>query len=260
MNKKYNIYSIHYSCSGFHNGGAIAPTVCCIALYNIKTKKMKSFSVDNNIKQGKSIMESEQILLRDFVEFFKSIKTPFIIHWNMDSLEYGFKAIMARCENFGIYEIKFDEIIDFNLSKYSNNNLLDTLEINDCKSVSVLSGKEEALCFNKRDYNTVKYSTEAKAYGLAEVFKKYVYGNWLLDEKTSQNTEKELINTPTGLKLYKMLCDISTSTEQIYNIINILKTDTDKEYIINVIEQGKTNINLLEFLACEYMNGKKITK
>lgn len=258
MNKKYDIYSIHYSCSGFYNGGAVAPTICCIALYNIKTNKIKAFSLQNGIKQGKSIIESEQILLQEFVEFFGSIKNPFIIHWGMDSLEFGFKAIMARCENFGIDEVNLDKIIDFNLAKYSNYNLLGTLEINDCKSVSVLSGKEEVLCFNKRDYNMVKHSTETKAYGLAEVFKKYVDGNWSPNKETSENTEKELINTPTGLKLYKMLSDITSSAEQIYKIINILKTDSDKEYIIKVIEQGKTNINLLEFLAYEYMNGKKV--
>ena len=257
MNKKYNIYSIHYSCSGFYNGGAVAPTICCIALYNMRTKNMKSFSIANGIKQGKSIIESEQNLLFEFIEFFNSIKTPFIIHWNMDSLEYGFKAIMARCENFGIDEINLDKIIDFNLSKYSDFNLLDTLKINECKSVSVLSGKEEALCFNNRDYNIVKHSTEAKAYGLSEIFKKYVDGNWQFDKETSKNTEKELVNTPTGLKLYKLLCGITKYAEKIHNILTILKTDADKKFIIQAIEQGKNNINLLEFLACEYMGSKK---
>lgn len=257
MNKNYNIYSIHYSCSGFHNGGAIAPTICCIALYDIKTKQMKSFSLTEEIKQGKSIIESEQILLQKFVEFFNSIKSPFIIHWNMDSLEYGFKAILARCENFGITEPDLNNIIDFNLAKYSNFNLLDTLNVNNCKSVSVLSGREEAFCFNKRDYNLVKLSTESKAYGLSEVFKKYVDGNWIYDNDNSENMEKELINTPAGVKLYKLLSDITSSSEQIYNILNILKTDIDKEFIINAIEHGKTNINLLEFLANEYMSSKK---
>jgi len=258
MNKKYDIYSIHYSCSGFHNGGAVAPTICCIALYNIKTKKMKSFSLQEGIKQGKSIMESEQMLLQEFVEFVNNINTPFLIHWNMDSLEYGFKAIMARCENFGIEDIDISKVIDFNLFKYSNFSLLDTLENNNCKSVSVLSGKEEAFCFNKRDYKSVTLSTEAKAYGLAEVFKKYVDGNWAYDGGKSENIETELVNTPTAVKLYKMLSDITTSAEQIYNILKVLKTDEDKLFIIQAIEQGKTNINLLEFLACEYMNSKKV--
>ena len=104
----------------------------------------------------------------------------------------------------------------------------------------------------------VKLSTEAKAYGLAEVFKKYVNGNWSYDNESCEQTEKTLVNTPTSLKLYKMLCDITSSSEQVHNILNTLKTDTDKEYLIKIIEQGKKNINLLEFLACEYMNNKKV--
>lgn len=256
MDKKYNIYSIHYSCSGFHDGGAIAPTICCIALFNIRTKKMKSFSITDGIKQGKSVMESEQNLLKEFVEFFNSIKTPFIIHWNMDSLEYGFKAIMSRCENFGLPDLELDKAVEFNLSKYSKFNLMDTLEISNNKSVSVLTGKQEAYCFNKRDFKTVKLSTEAKAFGIAEIFKQYVDGNWKPDNQTSENTEKELVNTPTGLKLYKLLCGLTKYAEKIHNILTILKTDSDKEFLIQAIEQGKTDINLLEFLANEYIDSK----
>lgn len=258
MNKKYNIYSIHYSCSGFYDGGAIAPAICCIALYDIRTKKIKSFSITDGIKQGKSIVESEQNLLNEFVEFFNNIQNPFIIHWNMDSLEYGFKAIMSRCENFGLKDLELDKAVDFNLSKYSQYNLLSTLEISNNKSVSALSGRQEACCFNKRDFKTVKLSTEAKAYGIAETFKQYVDGNWKSDNQTSENTEKELVNTPTGLKLYNLLCGITKYAEKIHNILTMLKTDSDKEFLIQAIEQGKTDINLLEFLASEYIDSKKL--
>ena len=234
MNKKYDIYSIHYSCSGFYRGGAISPTICCIALYNIKTKNLTSFSLQDGINQGLSMIDSERLLLNSFVEFFNKIETPFLIHWNMGMLEYGFKAIMARCENFGITNLNINNSIDFDLAKYSSFNLLSTLAVNNCKKVTTLSGKEEASCFNKRDYNLVKLSTEAKAYGLAEVFKKYVNGNWSYDNESCEQTEKTLVNTPTSLKLYKMLCDITSSSEQVHNILNTLKTDTDKEYLIKI--------------------------
>lgn len=79
MNKKQNIYSIHYSCSGFYNGGALAPSICCIAVYNIKTEKIHCFSLDDYIKNGNSLMDAEKLLLGDFVEFFNKIKR-FIFH------------------------------------------------------------------------------------------------------------------------------------------------------------------------------------
>ena len=92
----------------------------------------------------------------------------------------------------------------------------------------------------------------------AELFKKYTIGTWCCDSDAAKKTEKNLVNSPAGLKLYKMLCDISNSQEKIYELMQILKTDIDKEFLINAIEDGKTNINLLCFLAKEYINSKKV--
>ncbi len=256
MNKKQNIYSIHYSCSGFYNGGAIAPSICCISVYNIKTEEMHSFSLDNYIQKGNSLMEAEKLLLTDFTEFFNKINCSFFIHWLMDGETYGFKAILARCLNFGINNLELNKLIDFNLASCSDFNLIDTLEQHNYKKVTVLHGKNEAIGFNNQNFKIVALSTEAKAIGLAELFKKYTKGTWCCDVSTAEQTEK-LINTPMGIKLYKMLSDITNSKEKIHEIMQNLKTDKDREFIIKAIEDGKTNINLLEFLTLEYMNGQK---
>ncbi len=256
MTKKQNIYSIHYSCSGFYNGGALAPSICCIAVYNIKTEEMHSFCLDNYIKKGYSLMESERLLLKDFVEFFNKIGNSFFIHWLMDGETYGFKAIFARCLNFGIDNLELNNFIDFNLASCSNFSLIDTLEENNCKKVTVLNGKNEAIGFNNQNFKIVALSTKAKAIGLAELFKKYTKGTWCCDIETAEQTEK-LINTPMGIKLYKMLCDITNCQEKIHTIMQVLKTDEDREFIINAIDDGKTNINLLEFLTLEYVGSKK---
>ncbi len=257
MNKKQNIYSIHYSCSGFYNGGALAPSICCIAIYNIKTEEMHSFSLDNYIKQGKSLMEAERLLLTDFTEFFNKINDSFFIHWLMDGATFGFKAIWARCSNFGIDNLELNKLIDFNLANCSDFNLIDSLEENNCKKVTVLHGKNEAIGFNNQNFKIVALSTEAKAIGLAELFKKYTKGTWCCNVEMAEQTEK-LINTPMGIKLYKMLCDITNSQEKIHEIMQVLKTDEDREFIIKAIKEGKTNINLLEFLTLEYVNCKKL--
>lgn len=248
-----NIFSIHYSCSGFYNGGSLAPSICCIALYDINKEKLHSFNIDKYLKQGKSLMESEKLMLKDFVKFFNTISKGFFVHWLMDGPTFGFKAIYARCENFGIEELGIYDINAFNLSDSIGFTLLDALEENNCKKVTVLSGKDEATGFHNKNYKLVALSTEAKAYGLAELFKKFTSGNWNKSEKT----EKELINTPNGIKLYKMLCDISSSQEKIYEIMSMLKTDEDRESVINFIDNDYVNINIVEFYIHQLINCKK---
>lgn len=100
--KEHDTYTIHYSCDGFYNGGAYAPAICTISLVNYATKELHSFALNNYLVQGKSLIESEQLMLKDFVGLYQNLNNPIFVHWNMDGLEYGFNAIRARAENFGI--------------------------------------------------------------------------------------------------------------------------------------------------------------
>jgi hypothetical protein len=164
-----NSFVIHYSCNGFYGGGSVAPTVCAIAIVNLKTNELHSFSLQDYIIQGKCLIEAEKQLLVDFINFFNNLKNPIFIHWNMTGLEYGFKAIRARCENFGFYDFSFNDLktIDFNL--VTSRSLIWLLKEYYCDSLDILSGKEELSCFEKRNYNAVKLSTEAKTKGLRKV-------------------------------------------------------------------------------------------
>lgn len=178
--REQNTYSIHYACSGFYYGGAITPSICAISIVNMKTKELHTFALHNYIIQGKSLMESEQQLLIDFINFYKSLSNPMFIHWAMDSLEYGFKAIFARAENFGIYDFDLGKMQDINLNNLIDYNLIKSLEMNNCNQITVMNGKDEAICFNKQDFNLVKLSTEGKVYGILNLFEKYI-SNDLVD-------------------------------------------------------------------------------
>lgn len=168
--KEKETHAIHYSCSGFYNGSAIAPTICCITMTNLKTLEKNIFALHNYIIDSKCLIEAEKQLLLDFINYFKSLKNPILIHWRMSDLDYGFKAIYARCENFGMYDISFSDIRNINLSEHITYcSLLSILEHYQCSSPDILSGKEELLCFNHRNYNAVKLSTTAKSSGIAKL-------------------------------------------------------------------------------------------
>ena len=180
--KEQDIYAIHYSCDGFYDGGAYAPTICSIALVNYATKELHTFALHNYVVQGKSLMESEQQLLKDFVDFYKNLNNPIFVHWNMDGLEFGFNAIRARAENFGLYDFDLTKIKDYNLCTVFHTNLITSLEQNNSKRVTVLNGMDEANCFNKRAFEMVKMSTEGKVLGLVDLFEKYLSNDLVEDD------------------------------------------------------------------------------
>ena len=180
--KEQDTYAIHYSCDGFYDGGAYAPAICSIALVNYATKELHTFALHNYVVQGKSLMESEQQLLKDFVDFYKNLNNPIFVHWNMDGLEFGFNAIRARAENFGLYDFDLTKIKDYNLCTVFHTNIIKSLEQNNSKRVTVLNGMDEANCFNKRAFEMVKMSTEGKVLGLVDLFEKYLSNDLVEDD------------------------------------------------------------------------------
>ena len=166
-----NTYSIHYSCNGFYDGGAVAPTICCIALTNLKSGELHTFALQNYVVEGKCLIEAEKQLLSDFSNFYNSIKNPVLVNWRMNSSEFGFKAIIARCENYGIYNLSFMNTKNIDLYRYLQFPLHNILKSNNYNSPYLLNGKDEAIYFNKRNYNAVKLSTEAKSIGINEFLK-----------------------------------------------------------------------------------------
>ncbi|MBE7704822.1 MAG: hypothetical protein E7Z90_03280 [Cyanobacteria bacterium SIG29] len=183
--KERETYSIHYSCNGFYYGDSVAPTICAIAMTNLKTLDKHVFALHNYINEGKCLIEAEKQLLTDFANFFNKLKNPILMHWKMDNLEYGFKAIVARCENYGIYDISFSETKNINLDNYFYRGLHATLEFYKCSSLDILGGKDEIICFNKRNFNAVKLSTIAKSVGLVNLI------NYAIKNGIDFNTKEE---------------------------------------------------------------------
>ena len=110
-------------------------------------------------------------MLADFVNFYNNIKNPILVRWRMNGTEFGFKAIGARRENFGIYDLSFLNAKSIDLHQYLYYSLQDILKANDCDSPYFLGGKEEAIYFDKRNYNAVKLSTESKSIGINNLLK-----------------------------------------------------------------------------------------
>lgn len=166
------IYSIHYSCSGFYNGDSLAPTMVSISVTKVDNIETRDFSLCDYLNEGLCLMDAERKLLNSFVDFCKSVENLVFVNWKMETLYYGFKAINARCENFGIYDFEFYNLKTIDISENFLLNLENALKQYNSFSPAFLSGKEELNCFQKRSYNLVKYSTNCKSKGIATIFKK----------------------------------------------------------------------------------------
>ena len=185
--QEQNTYAIHYSCSGFYNGGVIAPTICAVVLTNLNNGEIHTFALHNYILKGKCLIDAEKELLNDFSKFLNGLDNPILIHWKMDEAEFGFKALTARCENFGIYNLSFTKIKTIDLNSYIYVPIVFALKVSNCSCAYLLKGKEEAMYFDKRNYNAVMLSTQAKSYGMVKLLKLALNGKF--DLKILENLE-----------------------------------------------------------------------
>ena len=166
-----NCYLIHYACDGFYAGYGSAPKVYCIILNDFKTNDLKEVYLDGYSKDDVHLAEVK--VLKNFADFIGT--KPYLIHWNMNSDGFGFKALYARCRELGVEieelpeENKFDlaSLVEFIAGKKLS--IKQILMMNNYLYEDFLDGKQEIEELNKRNYKAVRGSVEDKVIGLSYV-------------------------------------------------------------------------------------------
>ena len=62
-----------------------------------------------------------------------------------------------------------------------------------------------------------------------------------------QLIEKEVYNTKSGKKLYKMLSTVFNHAENIENIILLLETEENRQTIINFLKKGNKTVDEIHY-------------
>ena len=186
---------IHYSCESFYDiKDGRTPRITSIAIRYIKTRQTNSFSIHKvaeikNIKVeeiDKHYDELEKIMLDDFFKFVKKQNSYYWIHWNMRDINYGFQALEHR---FAVLKGKATVVEDdrkYDLGSkiidiYSNE-LIDhprlpkLIEYNKMTSKDLLSGKDEALAFENKEFVKLHQSTLRKVDIIQNIVEKIVDG------------------------------------------------------------------------------------
>lgn len=172
---------IHYSCESFYDiKEGRTPRITSIAVRFYDTAQTFSFSIHKVAeRQGVPTSEIEnhydvleKKMLDEYYEFVKEHKHCKWIHWNMRDMNYGFYAIDHRYQVLGgepfviANESKYDlgrKVIEMFSNKLIGHPRLEKLiEKNNMTARDFLSGKDEALAFENKEFVKLHQSTLRK--------------------------------------------------------------------------------------------------
>lgn len=191
---------IHYSCESFidtPNGNT--PRITSIAVRYFDTAQTKSFSIHKTAElESIPTMEIynhydqlERAMLDMFFDFVEHHKSHKWIHINMRDVNYGFEAINHRYSILGgkpfviSDNLKIDlprVLIDKYGANYISHPRMENLySRNKFTMINFLTGKEEALAFQNREYVKLHLSTLRKIDNLHNLLIRDYDGNLKTD-------------------------------------------------------------------------------
>ncbi len=205
---------VHYSCESFYNiKEGRTPRITSIAVRFLKTAQTKTFSI-HKIAEIKKINfdeienhydELEKEMLEEYFEFAKDHKDYTWIHWNMRDINYGFEAIENRFLVLGgtPFRIKDDKKIDlartlidkYGIKYIGHPRLQKLLEKNNMTALNLLTGADEAIAFEKKEYVKLHQSTLRKVDVIENILRRSAIG----DLKTNSKIIDIYGFTPQGI-------------------------------------------------------------
>ncbi|MCK6580690.1 MAG: hypothetical protein L6Q98_21570 [Anaerolineae bacterium] len=179
---------IHYSCESFYDRtDGSSPRITSIAVRNLNNAQTVSFSI-HQIAEEQQVPSSEieanyddleRKMLDGFFEFVHRRDTYHWIHWNMRDINYGFPAINHRYKVLGGIPIQIPEgnlhdlarlLIAIYGAKYADHPRLESVvSMNHMTNMDFLTGKQEALAFENKEYVKLHQSTLRKVDILAAI-------------------------------------------------------------------------------------------
>jgi hypothetical protein len=186
---------IHYSCESFYDRKSeTSARITSIAVSNFHTGQANSFSI-HRVAEEKGVLvndieanynELERLMLDQFYDYVRSHPDYKWLHWNMRNIMYGFRAIAHRYKVLGgiPVDIHDSNLVDLaNLlqkiygENYAQHQRLEYLmHKNRITGKDFLTGKEEAIAFENKEYVRLHYSTMRKVEVIAALARRHDQG------------------------------------------------------------------------------------
>ncbi len=192
-NNPHNYLIIHYSCESFYGiTDGRTPRITSIAVYDYASAQTDSFSMHKiaekkhvSIENIESQYDSlEKDMLEEFFTYAKEHQSYKWIHWNMRDINYGFKAIEHRFSVLGgePYKILDSNKIDlarlliqcYGVGYIDHPRMEKLLNYNNIQAKDYLSGQQEALAFENKEYIKLHMSTLRKVDVFANILNRAI--------------------------------------------------------------------------------------
>ena len=201
--EKSNTLIIHYSCESFYDiKDGRTPRITSIAVRELNSAQTKSFSIHkvaeikkvnfDDIEENYDALEKD--MLKEFFEFVKDHSNYNWVHWNMRDINYGFEAIEYRYKVLSGEPVSIDSNKRYDLARILKNRYGDKYiighprlekltEKNNITQKDFLTGKEEAMCFEKKEFIKLHQSTLRKVDVFNTIFEKILDNSLETDAK-----------------------------------------------------------------------------
>jgi hypothetical protein len=177
-----SVFAVHYACESIYKQPSEPPAISAIALAAVFSSAAKIYSVMDRENNG------ERYVLESFYTFLRDNQDARLVHWNMNSADFGFQAIANRyvrvcgneppCKHADGQLIDLDELIGLGHGRdfADHPKLINITKLNDFRTQYFLSGKEESELFEKKDYARIRRSVGEKAAILGYLARRLVDG------------------------------------------------------------------------------------
>ena len=156
------ILVIHYACESFLDVEKGSPTIVSIAVKDLFSGQVTTFALCD--------YESEESMLKAYLQFLNDNRDHLFVHWNMNDSVYGFKAIENRylqitgehgttIPNDQLFDL--DDLVEKKYGKHyaPHPKLYNLANINRYSTLGLRSGKDEAQLFKQGAFFENKLST-----------------------------------------------------------------------------------------------------
>lgn len=197
ISEKKNCLIIHYSCESFYDiEEGKTPRITTIAIKHLDTGNDTVFSIHKIAELNKISIAGiekeydkiEKQMLEEFYKFVSEHSKYEWLHWNMKNINYGFSAIEHRFRVLGGEPICINDRNKINLADklyliYGKDYIKDPkfyslVAKNKFTHKDILSGEEEAIAFENKEYIKLYQSTLRKVEVIYKIID-YTYSNSL---------------------------------------------------------------------------------